>query len=599
MGADHSHTHHQDVPAPAGAVRAMLAIIVPLAVVTLAALLWMWPDGNAAKPTEQAPDPVQMTRVTGTVTAITPKDCAQAGEFEGDWLTPTPAPGRTCGDATVRLTSGPQAGSTVKVALPTGPGSLEYAPGDKVVLLHMSSGADGGGGAQYQLTDHDRTNGMWLIGAAFALAVIAFGRWRGVTALVGLTITFVLLVKFLIPAILEGRPPLLVAIVGSAAIMLTVLYLTHGVTMSTSIAVVGTLASFALTGVLASAAIGLTHLSGLADESALNLGLSYDLNLQGLLLAGIIIGSLGVLDDITITQAATVGELARANPAYGFGRLYRAAARVGRAHIASVINTIILAYAGSSLPLLILISVGEQPLGEVLTGQILAQEIVRSVAGTLGLIAAVPITTALAALVRSRSVPDPHEGHDESHEEPREEPRGSSCEETYDGAYEPYGEPYGEPREGAYGEPRNGSYGAPHEMPPGERYDAPHGMRSELQNDGRYQRRYDRPHEGPHREPHDRPQDGRYGEVLGQPHGGRYDRPYGEPYGERYDRSHEEWHSGPHDLPYNLPYDQSYDPPPYDRRADGRYAPAPPRPRPPAEDPRLPPPGRPHTDRYA
>ncbi|MBA9001767.1 YibE/F family protein [Thermomonospora cellulosilytica] len=418
MGADHSHSHHRTAPAPPGAVRAMLAVIVPLAVVTLAALIWMWPDGNAAKAAGQSQDPVQMTRVTGTVTAIAHKDCAQAGEFEGDWLAPTPQPGQKCGDATVRLTSGPQAGGTVRVSLPTGPGSLEYDPGDKVVLLHMPSGADGGV-PPYQLTDHDRSNGMWLVGAAFALAVIAFGRWRGVTALVGLAITFLLLVKFLIPAILAGQPPLLAAIVCSAAIMLAVLYLTHGPTMATSIALVGTLASLALTGVLASVAIGLTRLSGMADESALNLGLSYDVNLQGLLLAGIIIGSLGVLDDVTVTQAATVGELAHANPAYRFGQLYRAAARVGRAHIASVINTIILAYAGSSLPLLILISVGEQPLGQVLTGQILAQEIVRSVAGTLGLIAAVPITTALAALVRSRSAPVEDDPHDATPATPR------------------------------------------------------------------------------------------------------------------------------------------------------------------------------------
>ncbi|WP_241661115.1 YibE/F family protein [Thermomonospora catenispora] len=485
MGADHSHSHHhRTAPAPPGAVRAMLAVIVPLAVATLAALIWMWPDGNAPASAEQAPEPVKMTRVTGTVTAIAYKDCAQAGEFEGDWLTPTPAPGRRCGDATVRLTSGPQEGGTVKVALPTGPGSLEYSVGDKVVLLHMPSGADGGGG-QYQLTDHDRTNGMWLVGAAFALAVIAFGRWRGVTALVGLTITFVLLVKFLIPAILEGRPPLLVAIVGSAAIMLAVLYLTHGVTMATSIAVVGTLASLALTGVLASAAIGLTHLSGLADESSLNLGLSYDLNLQGLLLAGIIIGSLGVLDDITITQAATVGELARANPAYGFGRLYRAAARVGRAHIASVINTIILAYAGSSLPLLILISVGEQPLGQVLTGQVLAEEIVRSVAGTLGLIAAVPVTTALAAVISSRSVPASHEEHEGPHEETSTGPHDRTA-----------GGPQGDRRD------------RPHDGPPEEPPRGRHARRHGEEHDGRHEGPYDVPYERPGR--YDRRDDGRH-----------------------------------------------------------------------------------------
>jgi uncharacterized membrane protein len=194
--------------------------------------------------------------------------------------------------------------------------------------------------------------------------------------------------------------------------MLTVLYLTHGFTMATSIAVIGTIASLTLTGVLATVSISLTHLSGITDEASLNLDLSHSVNSQGLLLASIIIGALGVLDDVTVTQAATVTELARANPAYRFAQLYRAAARIGRAHIASVINTVVLAYAGASLPLLLLLSIGRQPLGDVLTGPALATEIVRSVAGTLGLIAAVPITTALAALLRSRGPAADEAGED-------------------------------------------------------------------------------------------------------------------------------------------------------------------------------------------
>ncbi|SEG70304.1 Uncharacterized membrane protein [Thermomonospora echinospora] len=416
MGADHSH-HHRAVPAPPGAVRAVLAVIIPLALLALAALIWMWPDGTGPKNAAPSGDPVQMTRVTGTVIGIEHQKCSETGAFPGDWLAPSdPPPGSAakCGQATVRLTSGAENGKTVVVGLPTGPGALEYATGDKVVLLHMADTGDGN--PPYQLNDHDRSNAMWLVGAAFVLAVVAFGRWRGLTALLGLAITFVLLLKFLIPAILEGRSPLLAAIVCAAAIMLTVLYLTHGFTMATSIAVIGTLASLTLTGVLASTAMGMTHLSGVTDESSLNLSLGYDLNLQGLLLAGIIIGSLGVLDDVTVTQAATVSELAHANPAYRFGQLYRAAARVGRAHIASVINTIILAYAGASLPLMLLLSVGKQPLAEVVTGPILAQEIVRSVAGTLGLIAAVPITTALAALTcAARTRPAPDDGHGPAH----------------------------------------------------------------------------------------------------------------------------------------------------------------------------------------
>jgi uncharacterized membrane protein len=417
VGADHAH--HVAVRSSPGTVRAVLAVIVPLALVTVAALIWMWPQ----TPQPTGAPAAEMTRVTGTVIGIDLKPCVQQPAWPGEPAaaqgaggTPPKADPKKCGDARVRLTSGADAGQIVTTVLPNGPGTQTFAVDDKVILLRTPAAPDAGTGAAtdgngYQLSDHNRSSPLWLIAGAFVLAVIAFGRWRGVTALIGLAVTFVLLLKFLIPAIMAGEPPLPAAIVCAATIMLAVLYLTHGFTVATSIAVIGTLASLTLTGLLAWAAIGLTHLSGNTDDSALNLSLSYQINLQGLLLASIIIGSLGVLDDVTVTQSVTVAELAQANPSYGFRQLYGAATRVGRAHIASVINTIILAYAGAALPLLLLFSVGRQPLSEVVTGPIIAQEIVRSVAGTLGLIAAVPITTALSALARTRlPSPDPESG---------------------------------------------------------------------------------------------------------------------------------------------------------------------------------------------
>jgi uncharacterized membrane protein len=213
------------------------------------------------------------------------------------------------------------------------------------------------------------------------------------------------LLLFIVPSILDGHSPLLVAIAGSAAIMLSVLYLTHGFTVPTSVAVLGTLTSLTLTGGLSALATAALHLTGVASEEDNFLAIAnQDVNMRGLLLAGILIGSLGVLDDVAVTQAVTVEELALANPTLSTVGLYRAAARVGRAHITSVINTIILAYAGASLPLLLLIAAGNQPLGEILTTQLMAQEIARSIVGTLGLIAAVPITTALAAFAASHAV---------------------------------------------------------------------------------------------------------------------------------------------------------------------------------------------------
>ncbi|MCD0448940.1 YibE/F family protein [Actinocorallia sp. API 0066] len=397
MGA--GHRHGTAVPEAPGTVRWALALIVPLALMTLAALVWLWPSGAA----DDGPETGSLTRVQASVIAVKLGPCQNAAPEApldlGDSPAAQPPDPRRCGTATLKFTSGPREGQYATVALPSGPGSHVYERGDDVMVIE-TPGAEGI--ERFQLSDHDRTDPLWIIAAAFVLAVVAFGRWRGLAALAGLAITFTLLVLFLIPAILDGRPPMLAAIVCAAAIILTVLYLTHGFTPTVTIAVIGTLASLALTGLLAMAAITLAHLNGITDESSFYLDHDYAINTQGLLLASIVIGSLGVLDDVTVTQSATVKELAVANPAYGFGELYRAGARVGRAHIASVINTIVLAYAGASLPLLLLFRIGDQSVGDVLTNPVVAQEIVRSVAGTLGLIAAVPLTTALAAWSAAR-----------------------------------------------------------------------------------------------------------------------------------------------------------------------------------------------------
>lgn len=356
--------------------RAALAVIAPIALVTLAALLLMWPSGEIA-----APEDTGVDQVGGRVVTIESEACAETlpDEVNG------------CGTATVLLDG---ADEEIEVALPNGPGAPLIAAGDDVVVIV----GDGPDGVVHAIVDHQRATQLWLLAVAFALALVAFGRWRGVTALAGLVVTFLLLTFFVVPAILAGESPLMVAIVGSAAIMLLVLYLTHGAALATTVAVLGTLGSLVLTGLLSALAVSSMHLSGITDDLSTSVGVTHQVDMRGLLLAGIVIGSLGVLDDVTVTQSATVAELARANPAYGGRELYVAAARVGRAHIASVVNTIVLAYAGSSLPLLILIVANSDSLGAVVTDQLIAQEIVRSAVATLGLVAAVPLTTALAAL---------------------------------------------------------------------------------------------------------------------------------------------------------------------------------------------------------
>ena len=362
--------------------RLALAVVAPLAAVTLVAMVLMWPPGLAAS---EAPGAEQHP---GTVVGVEREECPEA----------LPDDVNGCGTARVRITDGPDRGLEVDPVLPNGLGAPTVAVGDDVVLIVSETPE----GQSWSIVDHQRASGLWVLAAAFVLAIVAFGRWRGVTALAGLAVTFALLLLFVVPAILAGSPPLLVAIVGSSAIVLTVLYLTHGFSLSTTVAVLGTLASLTLTGVLSALSVAALHLSGITDDISSSVGSTLSVNMEGLLLAGIVIGSLGVLDDVTVTQSATVTEVSRANPAYGVRQLYRAGSRVGRSHIASVINTIILAYAGSSLPLLILILANNDSLGGVVTDQVVAQELVRSIVATLGLIAAVPITTALAALVESR-----------------------------------------------------------------------------------------------------------------------------------------------------------------------------------------------------
>ncbi|QYJ05635.1 YibE/F family protein [Nocardioides panacisoli] len=397
MGSHHArHAETDDHPMR----RIAIAVIAPLALVTLAGLVWLWPP-----PVEEAPTPEGAgAQYDAEVTAIEQEPCPEEPEVPEAQSPADQVNG--CGTATVRVTEGQREGTEYDVPLPNGPGAAEIVEGDQVVLLESETPD----GATYAIVDHQRDSQLWLLGIAFVLAVVAFGRWRGVSALAGLAVTFFVLLYFVVPAILDGSPPLLVAIIGSAAIMLTVLYLTHGLAWSTTVAVLGTLGSLALTGVLALVAVEAMHLTGFADDASTFVGEIHSVNLQGLLLAGIVIGSLGVLDDVTVTQSATVTELARANPTYRFGDLYRAGARVGRSHIASVINTIILAYAGSSLPLMILIIAGNQSFGDVVTDQIIAQEIVRSAVATIGLVAAVPLTTALGAATARRGAPRRDDG---------------------------------------------------------------------------------------------------------------------------------------------------------------------------------------------
>jgi uncharacterized membrane protein len=247
---------------------------------------------------------------------------------------------------------------------------------------------------------------MALLAGLFAVAVIVIGRMRGLMALVALVISFAVLTLFILPAILHGDNPLLVAVIGGSAIMLIALYLSHGLNARTSVAVIGTLCSLFLIGVLGSGFISWAHLTGNTDDqTGLIHALYPGIDVRGLLLAGVIIGSLGVLDDVTVTQTSAVWELRDADPTANWRKLYLAGMRIGRDHIASVVNTLVLAYAGAALPLLLLFSIARSGVLRVASSELVAEEIVRTLVGSIGLVASVPLTTILAALVVSADRP--------------------------------------------------------------------------------------------------------------------------------------------------------------------------------------------------
>ena len=207
-----------------------------------------------------------------------------------------------------------------------------------------------------------------------------------------------ILLLFVLPAILDGRSPVMVAVFGSAGIAFIALYLAHGFNRMTTVAVIGTMSALALTALLSTVFVGLSEFTGLVSEESSLLTLFEGVDVRGLLLAGIVLGAAGAIDDVTVTQASAVWQLKAANSDLGATALFRRGLRVGRDHIASMVNTLLLAYAGASLPLLVLFVLSDQSLGAVANSEVVAVEIVRTLVGSIGLVAAVPLTTWLAAL---------------------------------------------------------------------------------------------------------------------------------------------------------------------------------------------------------
>lgn len=373
-----------DLPVPKKTLQALNVVAAVLAVITLLGMIVWRPGSRANRPDiEQAGAPSSF--YDAEVLSL------RAGACQG---TP-PESGIECDLVALRLLEGPDKGETVDIDFPQSQTTADVAQGDKLVLSYTPSAAPD---FRYQFADRQRKAVLFWLAAAFALAVIVLGRVRGLTALAGLGASLVVLLSFAIPAIIDGRAPVAVAVVSAAAISFFALYLAHGLTAMTTVALLGTLASLALTAVLAVVFVELAQFSGFATEEATFLSAAAgSIDLRGLLLAGVVIGALGAIDDMTVTQAAAIAELHAANPTMGRRRLYRAGLRIGRDHVASTVNTLVLAYAAASMPLLVLFVLSKQSLASVANGEVVATEIVRTLVGSIGLVASVPITTWLAA----------------------------------------------------------------------------------------------------------------------------------------------------------------------------------------------------------
>ncbi len=387
-GHGHGHSHGPAEPTSGRVRRVIAALLIPFALAAAvgAVLLFHKPGSVSSKANGEPVHGVVNATQTSSCSAQSPVNSAQDNQ---------------CLTVTVKMSDGRAPNRDIRVVVPIEPSTPRFAVEDKVVLAY--AGGDPSDGQSYQLVDFQRGTPLIVLAALFALAVLILGRFQGLKALVALGMSFAVLVLFVLPAIIAGENPLLVAVIGAGVIMFVVLYLTHGLSARTSTAVLGTLISLALIGVLGALFSFTTKLTGLDEDTATLVGtLGHGIDTRGLLLAGVVIGSLGVLDDVTVTQTSAVWELRYANPGLGYRELYAAGRRIGRDHVSSAVNTLVMAYAGAALPVLLYSSISGVGLGSILSSQSIAQELVRAMVGSIGLVAAVPITTALAAAVATR-----------------------------------------------------------------------------------------------------------------------------------------------------------------------------------------------------
>ena len=402
MGHGHSHSHRagghdDDVEVRPFPRTVLLSVLAAALAATVVGLVMLWPDGGKVDDLQGSVSFAGegVTFPKAIVDEVAPV-CANLTE-----------PPEGCGTLTVTVADGADKGAQTEVQVPPQVTHAGLGKGDRVGLIRTPTTDDQP--AAFSYFTIERGSSLRLLVGLFAVVVVAVARLRGLMALVGLAVAAAVVGYFVVPGLLTGESPVPVAVVGAVTIMYVVLFTTHGFSIRTSAALAGTLGGIGLTAALGAWAVGATHLTGITDEAGGVLtAYAGNLDFQSLLVAAVVIAGLGVLNDVTITQASAVWELRAAAPEMTRRQLFASSMRIGRDHVASTIYTIVFAYVGTALLLLLVVSLYDRPLVDLAGTEEIGTEIVRSLTSSIGLVLAMPLTTAIAALTVPGAIRQQH-----------------------------------------------------------------------------------------------------------------------------------------------------------------------------------------------
>jgi uncharacterized membrane protein len=367
-------------------VDGLVVVVCVLVFATIAGLAVLWPHGHLGRSVRFGP----IHTVGAVAESVESVPCAISASH-------------SCGVAHVKILDGPHKGERTVLTTVAVVGALAISKGDHIRVYANATPPGARHVEPFSFADFDRRGAMLWLTIGFVVLLLATGHLHGLRALVGLFGSLLIVIKFVVPAILHGASPFAVALVGAFAVMLVMMPLSYGFGAKALAAWLGTAASLLLSAGLAYAFSHAAHLSGASSDESVYLGASQgSLSLQGLLVAGMVIGALGVLVDLTVSQASTVIALRRVNPSLRFRGLFRGALDVGHDHIAATVATLVFAYAGAALPVLLIFSAGGTSFADAVNGEAVADAVIAALVGSIGLIASMPITTALAALLAPR-----------------------------------------------------------------------------------------------------------------------------------------------------------------------------------------------------